>query len=144
MKIRAHRAMHVRMIDEELTPILAATTAYDLARKTLDRGGSGTVKLAYTLIPRDPSQKPPFHRTNMCLLLARGVSERAVDELYNVLDALATNQFAPYRLRSVEMTMQIEKDKRVAEILDARATPSVVSPGDAIYIRVRLRPYRAE
>ncbi|MCI5837019.1 MAG: SpoIVB peptidase S55 [Veillonellaceae bacterium] len=139
----ASRNAHVRMIDdEELTPILAATTAYDLARKTLDRGGSGTVKLAYTLLPRDPSQKP-FHRTNM-YYSSRSVSERAVDELYNVLDALVTNQFAPYRLRSVEMTMQIEKDKRVAEILDARATPSVVSPGDAIYIRVRLRPYRDE
>ncbi len=135
------RRADVRMVeDPQLTPVLAATGVFDLAQKTLDRAGRGTVKFTYTLTPQDAKLKP-LTRTNM-YYSRRSVSERSVDELYNVLEILAKNPFTDYRLRGIRMDMEITQERRVAEILDASATPSVVSPGDDIYIRVRLRPYR--
>lgn len=136
------RRADVRMIeDPQLTPVLAATGVFDMAQKTLDRGGRGTVKFTYTITPQDPKLKS-ITRTNM-YYSRRSVSERSVDELYNVLEILAKNPFVDYRLRGIRMDMELTQERRVAEILDATATPAVVSPGDDILIRVRLRPYRA-
>lgn len=135
------RRADVRMVnDPQLTPVLAATGAFDLAQKTLDRGGRGTVKLTYMLTPKEAKLKP-ITRTNM-YYSRRSVSERSVDELYNILNVLAKNPFVDYELRGIKMTMEITQERRVAEILDASATPAVVSPGDHIFIRVRLRPHR--
>ena len=137
------RAANVRMVeDHDLTPILAATTAYDLVKKTIDRGGRGTVKLSYEFLPQDTSL-PTFKRDNM-YYSAKSVSERSVDELYNVLEALAKNPFQKYALRGINLSLSLTEDKEVAEIIDAKARPGIVSPGDVIYINVRLRPYRGE
>ena len=137
------RAAHVRMVeDHDLTPILAATTAYDLVKKTIDRGGRGTVKLSYEFLPRDTAL-PTFKRNNM-YYSSKSVSERSVDELYNVLEALAKNPFQKYALRGINLSLSLTEDKEVAEIIDAKARPAVVSPGDVIYVSVKLRPYRGE
>ncbi len=139
----ASRTANVRMVDDvQLTPVLAATTAYDMARKTIDRGGRGTATISYTLRPSDPTLKP-LQRRNM-YYSSRSVSERAVDEIYNVLEILEKNQFLDYDLQSIDMKIDLTEEKKVAEILDARAVPSIVSPGDDIYIRVRLLPHRGE
>ena len=137
------RVANVRMVeDHDLTPILAATTAYDLVKKTIDRGGRGTVKLSYEFLPQDTSL-PTFKRDNM-YYSAKSVSERSVDELYNVLEALAKNPFQKYALRGINLSLSLTEDKEVAEIIDAKARPAVVSPGDVIYVNVKLRPYRGE
>lgn len=137
------RHADVRMVDDvELTPVLAATTAYDMARKALDRGGRGTATIEYTLYPADPTLKT-LHRRNM-YYSGRSISERAVDEIYNVLEILEKNQFADYDLRQIDMTMDFTEAKQVAEILEAKAVPAVVSPGDDIFVRVRLLPHRGE
>lgn len=137
------RAANVRMVeDHDLTPILAATTAYDLVKKTIDRGGRGTVKLSYEFLPQDTSL-PTFKRDNM-YYSAKSVSERSVDELYNVLEALAKNPFQKYALRGINLSLSLTEDKEVAEIIDAKARPGIVSPGDIIYVNVKLRPYRGE
>ena len=40
--------------------------------------------------------------------------------------------------------MSVTKDRKTARILDATATPMIVSPGDTIYLRVRLQAYRGD
>ena len=40
--------------------------------------------------------------------------------------------------------MKVTKDRKTAQLLDASASPTVVSPGDTIYVRARLAPYRGE
>ncbi len=143
MDTKAERRADVRLVDDtDLTSVLASTTVYDLVKKTIDRGGRGTVTFDYTLQPRDPKQKA-FHRRNM-YYSSRSVSEKAVDELYNVLDIFAKNKFADYDLRNIQMNLTVTQERQVAEILDAKAVPAVVSPGDNIYIRVRLLPHRGQ
>lgn len=134
---------NVRMIDDEsLLPTLTATSIYNFVSRTMNRGGEGTVSLSYTLWPEDVSQKP-FTRQNM-YWSDTGIAERSVDEIYNVTEALEQNRFLPYKLRSITVDAELTKDRKTAQLLDATATPAVVSPGDRIYIRVRLQPYRGE
>lgn len=135
--------LHVRMIrDEMLLPTLAATSVYNAVSHVMDRRGEGTVGISYTLYPEDDKQKP-FTRRNL-YWSSSDAAERSVDELYNVVRLLAQNRFEAYPLRSIDVTMDVTRERRTAQLLDATATPMVVSPGDSIFIRVRLQPYRGD
>lgn len=143
MDIGTDRNLDVRMIQEEgLLPTLSATSVYNAVSHVIDRRGEGSVALSYTLYPKDPAQKP-FTRQNLYWSKS-DVAERSVDELYNVVRILAQNRFEKYPLRRIDVNMEVTRERRTAQLLDATASPMIVSPGDAISIRVRLAPYRGE
>lgn len=135
--------MNVRMIrDEALLPTLSATSVYNAVSQVIDRRGQGTVTLSYKLIPEDAKQGV-FTRKNM-YWSKTDVAERSVDELYNVVKILEQNRFEAYPLRAIEVDVGVTDERKTAQLLDATASPTVVSPGDQISIRVRLQPYRGE
>ncbi len=135
--------LNVRIIqNENLIPMLAVTSAYNNISNTLDRNGMGTVSLAYTLFPEDMKQKT-FTRTNM-YWSSKDVAARSVDEIYNVIKLLTQNRFKPYKLRNISVDMKVTEERKTAQIIEAAASPTIVSPGDTIYIRVKLQPWRGE
>lgn len=138
-----HKDLNVRMIrNESLLPTLTATSVYNAISNTMDRRGSGTVTFTYTLHPADMKQKP-FTRTNM-YYSSKDIAERSVDEIYNVTRLLEQNRFEAYPLRSITMDMKVTKERKTAQLLDATASPIIVSPGDTVYIRARLQAYRGD
>lgn len=135
--------LNVRMIqDEAMLPTLAATSVYNAVSNVIDRRGEGTVALTYTLYPEDPKQKP-FTRSNLYWSTS-DVAERSVDELYNVVKLLEQNRYEKYTLRQIQVDMNVTQERKTAQLLDATASPMIVSPGDSVAIRVRLEPYRGE
>ena len=74
----------------------------------------------------------------------KDISSRSVDEIYNVLDILSENRFEKYDIRQIQVDMSVTKERKTAQILDATATPMIVSPGDTIYIKARLQAYRGD
>lgn len=141
--INEKKDLQVRMIQNEtLLPTLTATSVYNAISNTMDRRGSGTVTFTYTLHPADMKQKP-FSRTNM-YWSSRDIAERSVDEIYNVTRLLEQNRFESYPLRSITMDMSVTKERKTAQLLDATASPIIVSPGDTVYIRARLQAYRGD
>ncbi len=139
----AQKKLDVRMVREEaLLPSLSATTVYSAVSRLIDRRGEGTVSLTYTLYPLDPKQ-PTFTRKNM-YWSRNDVAERSVDEVYNVVRLLEQNRFEAYPLRQIKVDMDVTRERKTAQIVDATATPMIVSPGDNIFIRVRIQPFRGE
>lgn len=137
------KSLNVRMIpDEKLLPMLAATSIYNAVNSTLDRKGAGTVAFSYTLWPENLKDKA-FHRTNM-YWSDSDIAERSVDEIYNVIRIFSQNRFKKYPLRDMTVDVNVTEAKKTAQLLDASAYPVVVSPGDTIYIRARIQPYRGE
>lgn len=135
------RNLSVRMIrDEALLPTLSATSVYNAVSNVIDRQGEGTVVLTYTLYPENEKQAP-FTRSNL-YWAKNDAAERSVDELYNVVKILEQNRFEPYTLRRIQVDVDVTKERKTAQLLDATATPMIVSPGDAISVRARLAPYR--
>lgn len=135
--------LNVRMIqNESLLPTLSATSVYNAISTAMDRRGQGTVKFTYTLHPKDMKQKP-FTRTNM-YWSSTDIAERSVDEIYQIVKLLEQNRFESYALRNISMDMEVTQERNTAKILDASASPIVVSPGDTIYVRARLQPWRGE
>ena len=136
-------SLNVRMIqNERLLPMLLVTSVYNNISNTLDRNGAGTVSFSYTLFPEDLKKKP-FTRSNM-YWSAKDVSERSVDEIYNAIRLLEQNRFEAYPLRNISVDMKVTEERKTAQLLDASASPTVVSPGDTIYVRARIAPYRGE
>lgn len=136
-------SLNVRMVqNERMLPMLSVTSVYNNISNTLDRNGEGTVSLSYTLFPEDLKKKT-FTRSNM-YWSSKDISERSVDEMYNVIRILEQNRFEPYKLRDISVDMKVTKERKTAQLLDASASPTVVAPGDTIYVRARLAPYRGE
>ena len=123
-------------------PTLSVTSVYHAISNAMDRKGQGTVDFTYTLYPEDMKQKP-FTRSNM-YWSSKDIAERSVDELYNVVRLLEQNRFEKYPLRSIMVDMHVTSERKTAQLLDASASPIIVSPGDTIYVRARLSPYRGE
>ena len=137
----ANNAKRVKIIeDNELTPVLAATTVYNTVNKTIDRSGGGTATLSYTIRSSNGRDKD-ISRHNMYYSVDN-INEKSIDELYNVLDILKHNEFIDYPVLDIEMNVDITQAKKEARIVDATAAPVVVSPGDNVYFRVKLHPYR--
>ena len=144
IKLRDSRKdLNVRMINnEKLLPTLTATSVYNAISNTIDREGEGTVSLTYSLYPKDIKKKT-FKKSNM-YWSTKDISSRSVDEIYNVLDILSENRFEKYDIRQIQVDMSVTKERKTAQILDATATPMIVSPGDTIYIKARLQAYRGD
>ena len=126
--------------DNELTPVLAATTVYNTINKTIDRKGGGTATLSYTIRSSNGRDKD-IARHNMYYSVDN-INEKSIDELFNVLDILKHNEFIDYPVLDVDMNVEITQAKKEARIVDATAAPVVVSPGDMVYFKVKLHPYR--
>ena len=128
--------------NESMLPALTATSAYNAISRTMDRKGQGTVTVNYTLFPKDLNKKA-FTRSNM-FWSSNEAAGKSVDEIYNVVKLLEQNRFEKYELRDINVDMKVTSERKTAQLLDASAYPMVVSPGDTVYIRVRLQPYRGE
>lgn len=126
--------------DNELTPVLAATTVYNTVNKTIDRTGGGTATLSYTIRSSNGRDKD-ITRHNM-YYSEENINEKSIDELYNVLDILKHNEFIDYPVLDITMNVDITQARKSATIVDATAAPVVVSPGDNVYFKVKLHPYR--
>ncbi len=133
----------VRIIeDKELTPVLAATSVYNFLNKTLDRTGGGTADIEYTITEKGGENRT-FTRHTM-YYSGKNINEKSVDELYNVVNILMNNEFKEYSPTDMKVTVSVTGDKKVARIVEATASPIVVSPGDVIDLEVQIHPYRGE
>ena len=137
----ANNLKRVKIIeDNELTPVLAATTVYNTVNKTIDRSGGGTASISYT-IRSSKGRENDITRHNM-YYSADNINEKSIDELYNVLDILKRNEFIDYPVLDITMNVDVTQAKKSAQIVDASAAPVVVSPGDTVYFKVTLHPFR--
>ena len=136
------RAFVKTVEDEKLTPALAATALYNFINKTSDRSGEGTSEIALTITPRNPEYKP-LTRTNM-FYSSTSISEKSVDEFYNILDVLMNNSFIDFEISDIKVDAKVTSERLTARIEDAAAAPAVASPGDTVTVRVDLRPFRGD
>jgi hypothetical protein len=126
--------------DNELTPVLTATTMYNTVNKTIDRAGGGTADFSYTIHSSQGRDKD-ITRHNM-YYSEDNINEKSIDEIYNVLDILKHNEFIDYPVQDISIDVSVTQAKKSARIIDATAAPIVVSPGDNVYFKVKLHPYR--
>ena len=90
-----------------------------MLNKTLDRSGSGTATISYYYAKG--KEHKPLTRTNM-FYSSDSISEKAVDEFYNVIDVLMNNRFINYEISDISVGSNVTKDKKTAKLIDASAS----------------------
>lgn len=133
----------VIVVDEpSLAPSLVTTSVYNFLTKTIDRRGGGTGTISYSIVPKN-SALPTYKRSDM-FYSKSNVALKTIDDLYNIYSRLVQNSFVDYEVSHVNVDVTVSDERRTAEIIDATAAPVIVSPGDAVYLNVKLHPYRGE
>ena len=139
----ASRDAAVQVIqDDQLSPILAAATVFNVIDKTLDRAGSGTARLSFEISGRNMPIET-IKRDNM-FYTAGSIAELAVSELHEALSVLAGNQYNQVDIMDVKVDVTIDSDRKTAAITEARAGKTEVRPGEQVDIIVKLKPFRGE
>lgn len=128
--------------NEELAPILSATTAYNVMEKAMDRVGAGTADVSFTITARNmPGQT--LQRENMFYSPAN-IGETAVGEFFEALNILMNNQFNPVDIMDVKVNVKVNAERKTASIVGAKAQTTAVKPGDTVPINVQFKPFRGE
>lgn len=133
----------VRVVqDEQLSPILAAATVYNIIDKTVDRVGPGTARIKFEITAKDmPVEK--FTRENM-FYSAGNISEVSVGEFFEAMSLLSNNQFNPVDIMDVNVQVVVSDKRHTAAITEAKAKTVNVLPGETIDITVAMKAYRGE
>ena len=139
----ASRDAAVQVIqDEQLSPIVAATTVFNVIDKTIDRAGSGTARISFTIAGRH-MPVDEIKRDNM-FYTSGNIAELVVSELHEALTVLADNQYQQVDIMDVKVDVTVDSDRKTAAIREARAAKAQVKPGETVDITVKMKPFRGE
>lgn len=128
--------------DEQLAPVLAATTLYNTIEKAMDRVGPGTAKVTFEISGKNVPQES-VKRENMFYSPA-SIGEFAVGEFFEAMNLLIANAYTPVDIMDVKVNVEVNEERLTATIVDAKAAVETAKPGDTIAIAIRLKPYRGE
>ncbi|SHI52023.1 SpoIVB peptidase S55 domain-containing protein [Propionispora hippei] len=128
--------------NEELAPILSATTAYSVMEKAMDRIGAGSAKVSFEISARNMPGET-LRRENM-FYSPVNIGEMAVSEFFEALNLLMTNPYNPVDIMDVKMQVTVNQERQTASIVDAQAKVAAAKPGETVPIQVKLKPYRSE
>ena len=128
--------------DEQLSPVLAATTVFNIIDKTLDRAGSGTARVSFEVSGRHMPVET-IKRDNM-FYTPGSIGELAVAELHEILAMLTDNQYNAVDIMDVKVNVSVDSERRTAAITEARTSVAQARPGEAVDIIVKLKPFRGE
>lgn len=128
--------------DEQLSPVLAATTVFNFIDKTMDRVGPGTARVRFDITGRD-LPVGVLSRENMFYSPA-SIGELAVGELLEAMALVTGNQYRPVDIMDVKVNVTIDEERKTATITEARSSAAKAKPGETIDVTVTLKPYRGE
>ncbi len=128
--------------DEELFPVLSATSVFNVIDKAMDRVGPGTGKISFEIMAHNmPGQV--MKRENM-FYSAGNIGEFMIGEFFDAMNILASNQYNPVDILDVKVNVTIDEERRTADILEAKANKPTARPGEKIDITVTMKPFRGE
>lgn len=126
--------------DERFVHSLVTAGVLQAFDSTLGRIGAGTSRVSMTL---KLSGRPNVERVNTY----SDWSDIALWSLSEISEAIAmvvTNEYAPVQVTGLVVEAEFSPDVRTARIEAVEVDTDEVSPGDALTVRVTLRPYRAQ
>ncbi len=124
--------------DENLITYLFGSSALALVDRALDRVGTGTALVDFTIESRDLVQ--PLIRTNV--YCSGDIGATAVTELSEAVSLLATNEFRPVHLERISARITVSDKLQRASLVQVVARQEYYSPGDEVVLEIVLRPFR--
>ena len=128
--------------DEQMFPILSATTMFNVIDKAIDRVGPGTAKVSFEITARN-MPGDTFKRENM-FYSGENIGEASVTELFDAMGMLASNPYHHVDIMDVAIKVDVNEERRTATIIEAQTKNITGKPGQTINIDVKLKPFRGE
>ena len=126
--------------DERLyAPLLSAATLQAFDELLAARGG-GTADLAWTITLRGGRTVRVLEQAASPDDVAFAAAELAAEPL----GLLAANPFRPAEVERIDVTVDVRRTQRVAELVDAVPERRTLRAGGTAFVNVRLQPYRDE
>lgn len=129
--------------DEEIAPVLGATSVFNAIEKTSDRLGSGTAKVSFEITGKNFPGDMVIKRDNL-FFSPSNIGEVAVAEVYEALALLTSNSYGSVDILDVKVNIEVDAERRIASILSARTLNSTAKPGETVDVAVTLKPYRGQ
>jgi hypothetical protein len=127
--------------DRTLGPLLVLASAMSGVDRALDRVGEGTARVRLTL--RGRGLDGPVVREN-AFYHARDIGSAALLELPEALRLLFANEFVATGPVDVSVEVEVESGRQTATITDVAGLPPRVRRGEALPVRVTLRPFQGD
>lgn len=128
--------------DEQLAPVLAATSVYNYVSKVMDRVGEGTARIRFEISSPDVPGGT-LVRENM-FYHPSNVGQAAVGEFLTTMAILSNNPYKAVNISDVKVDVAVGTERRIADILEAHPRQTTVKPGQAVEVAVKLQPYRGQ
>ena len=126
--------------DERLyAPLLSAATLQAFDELLAARSG-GTADLAWTITLRGGRTVRVLEQAASPDDVAFAAAELAAEPL----GLLAANPFRPAEVERIDVTVNVRRTQRVAELVDAVPERRTLRAGGTAFVNVRLQPYRDE
>ena len=124
--------------NEQMYKDLILSGVTDAIDQTIDRVGSGTglVKLKVEL----SNISTPIVREN--LFYGKDIAVNCLQDLRDLLNILATNEFAQVGIKSIQVKVDVEEKQNTARIIRLESDHLKVKPGDRVSLRTVIRTYR--
>ncbi|MDQ7859716.1 MAG: SpoIVB peptidase S55 domain-containing protein [Armatimonadota bacterium] len=127
--------------DRTLGPLLVLASAMSAVDRALDRVGEGTARVRLAL--RGRGLDGPVVREN-AFYHGRDIGSAALLELPEALRLLFANEFVATGPVDVTVEVEVEAGRQTATITDAAGVPPRVRRGEALPVRITLRPFQGD
>jgi len=140
--LKTSRVVRTQIVnDEKMLRELGSSIILESIDTTLDRIGKGTSKVNIAItgsnLPEGKIEKGNMYYSNNDIAVATLID-------YNrLMDLIERNSFKEINIFDIKVNIEVEKTDDIALIEEAEILDEDIYPGDTLYLKVVLRPYRA-
>jgi SpoIVB peptidase S55 len=124
---------------KELAPALIMMGAEQAIERALNRSGEGTAQVRMVLRGRELADS--IVRENL-FYSDTDIAQLALAEVPQAMRLMFDNDFADVGPSDMEMNVRVTRHQQTAAVTDAEVDKTRVSAGDALTVRVKVRPFR--
>ncbi|MCK9222724.1 MAG: hypothetical protein M0Q40_08920 [Limnochordia bacterium] len=132
------RSMFHVVQDENMIIYLLGTSALSLVDRALDRVGSGTAMVDFSIESSGLVQ--PLKRSN--LHWSSDIGTSVLGELLEAVSMLVENEFRAIQLERITANIIVWDTRQTAAVVQANAKETYYHPGDEVEVEIIVRPYR--
>lgn len=126
--------------NESLVPKFGAAIAYAALSKSADSLEESTVKVNFN-IKTNVTENGLISRQNM-FYNDSDVGQVAIVELLQGLNLICSNVTEQSDIYDIEVTMELDNERKTASLVSAKPDKNVAKPGDTVKFTVTIQPYR--
>lgn len=119
---------------------LIISGAMDAIDQTIDRVGSGTAKVTFTIENAIGANK--IYQEN--LFYSKDISAACIKDLNDLLTIILDNDFSTIAIKNISVNVELSNEQATARVVKVTTETTKLKPGDTLRLNVELHKYRGD